>query len=99
MNNKTKKKIAFIIGVTGQDGSYMSNFLLKKDYLVYGYTRSLKKENLDNLKKIKTLKQIKLKKYSEIKPYNIISDINKVKPDENQTKELDKDVSYNHSVS
>jgi len=77
-----KKKIAFIIGITGQDGSYMSNFLLKKDYLVYGYTRSLKKENLENLKRIKTLNQIKLKKYSEIKPHNVISDINKIKPDE-----------------
>ena len=82
MNNKTKKKIAFIIGITGQDGSYMSNFLLKKDYLVYGYTRSLKKKNLDNLKKIKILNKVKLKKYSEVKPYTIISDINKIKPNE-----------------
>ena len=40
------KKKAFIIGVTGQDGSYLSRYLLDKNYLVYGYTRSLKKKIL-----------------------------------------------------
>ena len=27
-----KKKIALITGVTGQDGSYLTEFLLKKNY-------------------------------------------------------------------
>jgi GDPmannose 4,6-dehydratase len=27
-----KKKIALIFGVTGQDGSYLSEFLIKKGY-------------------------------------------------------------------
>jgi len=76
------KKIAFIIGITGQDGSYMADLLQKKNYLVYGYTRSLKKENLDNLKIIKILDKVKLRKYNEAKPHNIISDINKIKPNE-----------------
>ena len=30
------KKIAFITGVTGQDGAYLSDFLLKKGYIVHG---------------------------------------------------------------
>ena len=34
-----KKKIALIFGVTGQDGSYLSEFLLKKNYLVHGVKR------------------------------------------------------------
>ena len=34
-----KKKIALIFGVTGQDGSYLSEFLLKKNYIVYGVKR------------------------------------------------------------
>ena len=38
------KKKAFIIGITGQDGSYLSKFLIEKNYLVYGYTRSKKKK-------------------------------------------------------
>lgn len=32
-------KIAFITGVTGQDGSYLSEFLLDKGYIVYGLVR------------------------------------------------------------
>ena len=27
------KKIAFITGITGQDGSYLAEFLLKKNYI------------------------------------------------------------------
>jgi len=32
-------KIAFVTGVTGQDGSYLAELLLNKDYLVYGLVR------------------------------------------------------------
>ena len=34
-----KKKIALVFGVTGQDGSYLSDFLIKKGYLVHGVKR------------------------------------------------------------
>ena len=33
------KKIALITGVTGQDGAYLSEFLLKKNYVVHGIKR------------------------------------------------------------
>jgi GDPmannose 4,6-dehydratase len=33
------KKIAFITGITGQDGSYLAEFLLEKDYEVHGLIR------------------------------------------------------------
>ena len=32
-------KVALITGITGQDGSYLSELLLKKDYIVYGIIR------------------------------------------------------------
>ena len=32
-------KTALIFGVTGQDGSYLSRYLLKKGYLVHGMIR------------------------------------------------------------
>ena len=32
-------KIAFITGITGQDGSYLAEFLLGKEYIVYGLLR------------------------------------------------------------
>ena len=47
-----KKKIALIFGVTGQDGSYLSSFLIKKGYLVHGVKRrssSLNTSRLDHL--------------------------------------------------
>ena len=34
-----KKKIALIFGITGQDGSYLSEFLIKKKYIVHGVKR------------------------------------------------------------
>tara|TARA_B100001123_G_C15205225_1_gene984945 strand:- start:12 stop:1064 length:1053 start_codon:yes stop_codon:yes gene_type:complete len=33
------KKIALIFGITGQDGAYLSRFLLKKKYIVHGIKR------------------------------------------------------------
>ena len=32
-------KLAFITGITGQDGSYLSELLLEKDYKVFGIVR------------------------------------------------------------
>ena len=34
-----RKKTALITGVTGQDGSYLTDFLLKKNYKVIGVKR------------------------------------------------------------
>jgi GDPmannose 4,6-dehydratase len=33
------KKVALITGITGQDGSYLAEFLLEKDYEVHGIIR------------------------------------------------------------
>ncbi len=39
--NQTASKRAFITGISGQDGSYMAEFLLEKGYEVFGLVRSL----------------------------------------------------------
>ena len=47
-----KKKIALIFGITGQDGSYLAEFLLKKKYQVHGVKRkssSLNTERVDHI--------------------------------------------------
>ena len=36
---KESKKVALITGITGQDGSYLSELLLEKDYTVHGIVR------------------------------------------------------------
>lgn len=35
----SKKKVALITGITGQDGSYLAEFLLRKNYIVHGIIR------------------------------------------------------------
>lgn len=45
-------KKALITGVTGQDGSYLAEFLLGKGYEVYGLVRRLSTPNIINIKKI-----------------------------------------------
>lgn len=53
MNNPEKrKKRALITGVTGQDGSYLAEFLLEKGYEVHGLIRRHSLENPDRLKEI-----------------------------------------------
>jgi GDPmannose 4,6-dehydratase len=42
-------KIAFITGVTGQDGAYLSEFLLKKGYQVHGMKRRSSLLNTDRI--------------------------------------------------
>jgi len=47
-----KKKIALIFGITGQDGSYLAEFLIKKGYLVHGVKRrssSLNTSRVDHI--------------------------------------------------
>src|SRR3954454_5516822 len=43
------KKIALITGITGQDGAYLADFLLKKDYIVHGIKRRASLFNTDRI--------------------------------------------------
>ena len=47
-----KKKTALITGITGQDGSYMAEFLLKKNYKVFGLERRSSNKNRKNIEHI-----------------------------------------------
>ena len=42
-------KVALITGVTGQDGAYLSEFLLKKGYIVHGLKRRASQFNTDRI--------------------------------------------------
>ena len=55
-----KKKTALIFGISGQDGSYLAHFLLKKNYKVVGITRNKSLNNLSRLKRLKILNKIKV---------------------------------------
>ena len=42
-------KVALITGVTGQDGAYLSEFLLKKGFIVHGIKRRASQFNTDRI--------------------------------------------------
>jgi GDPmannose 4,6-dehydratase len=48
----TEKKNALITGVTGQDGSYLAEFLLEKGYQVYGLVRRSSLTNFERIEHI-----------------------------------------------
>ena len=48
----SKNKIALITGITGQDGSYLTELLLEKGYTVHGIIR---RSSIDNTSRIKHL--------------------------------------------
>tara|TARA_B100001093_G_scaffold163647_1_gene156012 strand:+ start:80 stop:1111 length:1032 start_codon:yes stop_codon:yes gene_type:complete len=47
-----KKKIAFITGITGQDGSYLAELLLEKKYIVHGLLRRTSVLNIERIQNI-----------------------------------------------
>jgi GDPmannose 4,6-dehydratase len=49
MANTKNQKIALITGVTGQDGAYLAEFLLKKGYIVHGIKRRSSLFNTDRI--------------------------------------------------
>ena len=79
-----KVKKALITGITGQDGSYLSELLLKKNYKVYGIVRRVALEDeTHRLWRIKhLLNRIELKSASLESYASIVKIIQKIRPDE-----------------
>ena len=63
-NYKINKKSILILGITGQDGSLLAKYYLEKNFKVYGYLTT-KRKDLKNLKKLKLLKNIELFRYNK----------------------------------
>lgn len=47
--NAITPKVAFVTGITGQDGAYLAEFLLKKGYIVHGLKRRSSSFNTDRI--------------------------------------------------
>ena len=79
--NKMK---ALIIGITGQDGSYLSELLLKKNYEVHGTVRRSSNINTDRINHLisENSDQFKLYYSDLLDPSSLSNLINKIKPDE-----------------
>ncbi len=75
-------KTALITGVTGQDGAYLSKFLLEKGYKVYGTYRRSSTPNFWRLNYLGILDKIEFLPCDLIDQTSIISAIKKSQPDE-----------------
>ncbi len=73
-------KTALITGVTGQDGSYLAEFLLKKDYEVYGIVRRSSSSNFERIKHIQD--DLKLLQGDLLDQNSLIEAIEGSRPDE-----------------
>lgn len=78
-----EKKVALITGITGQDGGYLAEFLLKKGYEVHGIVRRESLEDQSRLENIKNIKeQIFMHEGSLSDHLSIYKVFSKVLPDE-----------------
>ena len=79
-------KTAIITGVTGQDGSYLAEFLLKKGYIVHGIKRKSSSFNTNRIDHIFEDPKFKSKfflHYGDLTDTDSLTKIiNKVKPNE-----------------
>jgi len=75
-------KNALITGVTGQDGAYLAEFLLKKGYKVFGTYRRLSTPNFWRLHHLGIQKKVKTIPVDIIDSNSIVSVLEEVKPKE-----------------
>ena len=81
-----KSKIALISGITGQDGSYLAEYLLKKKYIVHGIIRkssSFNTQRIDHIYLDPKHKKNFYLHYGDLTDSNSIYNIiNKIRPNE-----------------
>ncbi len=74
--------IAFITGITGQDGSYLAELLLGKGYQVHGMIRRSSSFNTGRIDGIRSNPQLKLHYGDLTDAVNLVELMVKIKPDE-----------------
>lgn len=75
-------KKVLICGVSGQDGAYLSKFLLEKGYEVYGGSRDAQASTFTSLKKLNIRDSIKLLSINLHDFRSVLQSIMVIKPDE-----------------
>jgi GDPmannose 4,6-dehydratase len=75
-------KKALIIGISGQDGVYLSKFLLSKGYEVFGTSRNISDDRIDALKSFDLLEKINLIKADPSNFIDVLAFVKDVEPDE-----------------
>jgi len=75
-------KTALICGVSGQDGAYLADLLLKKGYAVCGTSRDAQMSSFSNLVRLGIRDQVKLVSAALTDFRSVLQVLTKVKPDE-----------------
>lgn len=75
-------KKALITGITGQDGSYLTKFLLGQGYEVLGLITDYDQDQLANLKFLMVLDQVQLIHGNLLDLNNMMDILGKIRPDE-----------------
>ncbi len=75
-------KKALITGITGQDGSYLTKFLLGQGYEVMGLITDYDQDQLANLKFLMVLDQVQLIHGNLLDLNNMMDILGKIRPDE-----------------
>jgi GDPmannose 4,6-dehydratase len=73
-------KRALITGITGQDGSYLADFLLEKGYAVHGMVRRSSTENFERINHLRN--QVTLHQADLLDQLSLIEIVKSVKPHE-----------------
>ena len=76
----SSKKTAFVTGITGQDGSYLAEFLLEKGYRVFGMVRRSSTETFERINHL--IGQIDLVEGDLLDQLSLINLLKKIKPAE-----------------
>jgi GDPmannose 4,6-dehydratase len=76
------KRKALIIGISGQDGSYLAELLLKKGYEVHGTSRDSDLSNFSGLKKLGIIDKVRLHSMSLIDFRSVMQTILQIEPEE-----------------
>ena len=74
------RKVAFITGITGQDGSYLAELLLSKGYKVYGMVRRASVDKFERISHI--MDKVELIQGDLLDQYSLISALKKAQPSE-----------------
>lgn len=75
-------KKAFITGITGQDGSYLAEFLLEKGYKVYGLTRRTSTQNFARIEHLMHNPNLELISGDLIDQHSLTNPLREIQPDE-----------------
>ena len=76
------QKTALITGITGQDGSYLADFLLEQGYQVVGMVRRSSTVNFDRIAHLQETEALEIVQGDLLDQMSLIDILSETKPDE-----------------